>query len=45
VVVVNVALQPDLPNETLPARIASLSLDPDDFDGNPVVHVYMDEIG
>ena len=45
VVVVNVALQPDLPNETLPARIASLSLDPDDADGNPVVHVYMDEIG
>jgi hypothetical protein len=43
--VVNVALLQPGANETVPARIASLSLDPDNGDGDPIIHVYMDEIG
>jgi hypothetical protein len=44
--VVNVALRrPGAANETVPARIASLSVDPDNSNGNPIIHVYMDEIG
>jgi hypothetical protein len=43
--VVNVALLQPGANETVPARIASLSLDPDNGDGDPIIHVYMNEIG
>jgi hypothetical protein len=42
--VVNVALLQPGANETVPARIASLSLDPDNG-GDPIIHVYMNEIG
>jgi len=31
-------------DETVPARIDSLRIDPSDADGNPIIHVYMDEI-
>jgi hypothetical protein len=31
-------------DETVPARIGSLCVDPSDADGNPIIHVYMDEI-
>ena len=31
-------------DETVPARIGSLRVDPSDADGNPIIHVYMDEI-
>jgi hypothetical protein len=44
--VVNVLLlQPGVTDETVPARIASLSVDPDNGDGDPIIHVHMDEIG
>jgi len=44
--VVNVALlRPGVAKETVPARIASLSVDPGNADGDPIIHVYMDEIG
>jgi hypothetical protein len=43
--VVTVALRrPDATNETVPARIASLKADPAKADGDPIIHVYMDEI-
>jgi hypothetical protein len=43
--VVNVALlRPGVAKETIPARVKSLSVDPDNADGDPITHVYMDEI-
>jgi hypothetical protein len=42
--VVNVALlRPGVDKETVLARIASVSVDPD-ADGDSIIHVYMDEI-
>jgi hypothetical protein len=44
--VVNVLLlQPGVADETVAARIGSLSVDPDNGDGDPIIHVHMDEIG
>ena len=31
-------------DETVPARIGSLRVDPSDADGDPIIHVYMDEV-
>jgi hypothetical protein len=43
--VVNVALlRPGVARETVSARIASLSTELDNADGEPTIHVFMDEI-